>query len=235
MPFPQIFIRFAVLATLMFALSSTVSAETRLEARGVGFVDVAPDQVKFSASVTKINRSAVDAQTKVNNTVSRLEKAIGKFNLNKDSIDSSALSVNPEYRWDADGRKQVFVGYRVSRNLTFTANDVSEIGAIMSSLTASGATHVNTPQLAYSQPDNAQQQALRNAVANALSVVRTMASAAELTIQGIDSITEGNGYSADPFESLMRAEPASALDAAPQVSVSTLRYTAEVNVVATAN
>ena len=235
MPFPQIFIRFAVLATLMFALSSTVSAETRLEARGVGFVDVAPDQVKFSASVTKINRSAVDAQSKVNNTVSRLEKAIGKFNLNKDSIDSSALSVNPEYRWDADGRKQVFVGYRVSRNLTFTANDVSEIGAIMSSLTASGATQVNTPQLAYSQPDNAQQQALRNAVANALSVVRTMASAAELTIQGINSITEGNGYSADPFESLMRAEPASALDAAPQVSVSTLRYTAEVNVVATAN
>ena len=235
MAFPQIFIRFAVLATLMFALSSTASAETRLEARGVGFVDVAPDQVKFSASVTKLNRSAVDAQTKVNNTVSRLEKAIAKFNLNENSIDSSALSVNPEYRWDADGRKQVFVGYRVSRNLTFTANDVSEIGAIVSSLTASGATQVNTPQLAYSQPDNAQQQALRNAVANALSVVRTMASAAEFTIQGINSITEGNGYSADPFESLMRAEPASAVDAVPQVSVSTLRFTAEVNVVATAN
>ena len=62
-----------------------------------------------------------------------------------------------------------------------------------------------------------------------------MASAAELSIQGINSITEGNGYSADPFESLMRAEPASAVDAAPQVSVSTLRFTAEVNVVATAN
>ena len=235
MAFPQIFIRLTVLAALMFLLTNTVSAETRLEARGVGFIDVVADQVKFSASVTEINRSAVDAQTRVNSTVARLEKAIAKFSLNEDSIDSSALSVNPEYRWDADVRKQVFVGYRVSRNLNFTANNVSEIGAIMSSLTASGATQVNTPQLAYSQPDDAQQQALRNAVANALSVVRTMASAAELTIQGINSITEGNGYSADPFESLMRAEPASAVDAAPQVSVSTLRYTAEVNVVATAN
>ena len=235
MAFPQIFIRLTVLAALMFLLTNTVSAETRLEARGVGFIDVVADQVKFSASVTEINRSAVDAQTRVNSTVARLEKAIAKFSLNEDSIDSSALSVNPEYRWDSDGRKQVFVGYRVSRNLNFTANNVSEIGAIMSSLTASGATQVNTPKLAYSQPDDAQQQALRNAVANALSVVRTMASAAELTIQGINSISEGNDYSADPFDSLMRAEPASAVDAAPKVSVSTLRYTAEVSIVATAN
>ena len=235
MALPQTFIRFTVLVALIFMLSSTVSADTRLEARGIGFVDVALDQVKFSASVTEINRSAVDAQTQVNSTMARLEKAIAKFNLNENFIDSSALSINPEYRWDSDGRKQVFVGYRVSRNLNFSANNVSEIGAIMSSLTASGATQVNTPQLAYSQPDDAQQQALRNAVANALSVVRTMASAAELTIKELNSISEGNGYSADPFESLMRAEPASAVDAAPQVSVSTLRYTAEVNVVATAN
>ena len=235
MALPQTFIRFTVLVTLIFMLSSTVSAETRLEARGVGFIDVAPDQVKFSASVTEINRSAVDAQTKVNSTMAGLEKAIAKFNLNENSIDSSALSVNPEYRWDSDGRKQVFVGYRVTRNLNFTANNVPDIGAIMTSLTESGATQVNAPQLTYSRPEDAQQRALRNAVANALSVVRSMASAAELTIQGINSISEGNDYSADPFESLMRAEPASAVDAAPHVSVSTLRYTAEVSIVATAN
>lgn len=235
MALPQTFIRFTVLVTLIFMLSSTVSAETRLEARGVGFIDVAPDQVKFSASVTEINRSAVDAQTKVNSTMAGLEKAIAKFNLNENSIDSSALSVNPEYRWDSDGRKQVFVGYRVTRNLNFTANNVPDIGAIMTSLTESGATQVNAPQLTYSRPEDAQQRALRNAVANALIVVRSMASAAELTIQGINSISEGNDYSADPFESLMRAEPASAVDAAPQVSVSTLRYTAKVSIVATAN
>ena len=72
MLFPQIFIRFTVLTTVMFLFSNTVSAETRLEARGVGFINVAPDQAKFSASVTEINRSAVDAQTKVNSAMARL-------------------------------------------------------------------------------------------------------------------------------------------------------------------
>ena len=171
MALPQTFIRFTVLVALIFMLSSTVSAETRLEARGVGFIDIAPDQVKFSASVSEINRSAIEAQAQVNSTMARLETAIGKFNLSEDSIDSSALSVNPEYRWDSDSRKQVFVGYRVNRNLEFTANDVSEIGAILTSLTESGATQVNAPQLAYSRPEDAQQQALRSAVANALKTL----------------------------------------------------------------
>ena len=198
-------------------------------------MDVTPDQVNFSASVTEINRNAVEAQKRVNSTMATLEKAISKFNLTQDSIDSSALSLNPEYRWDSEGRKQVFVGYRVTRNLAFKANGVSEVGAILTALTELGATQVNAPQLSYSRPEEAQQEALRNAVANALRVVRTMASAAELTIQAINSIIEGNGYSSDPFESLMRAEPASAVDTASSVSVSTLRYTAEVSIVATAN
>lgn len=235
MALPQTFIRFTLLVPLIFMLSSSVSAETLLEARGVGFIDVAPDQVKFSASVTKINRSAIEAQAQVNNTMARLEKAIAKFNLSEDSIDSSALSVNPEYRWDSDGRKQVFVGYRVSRNLTFTANDVLEIGAIMTSLTESGATQVNAPQLAYSRPEDAQQQALRSAVANALKTVRTMASAAKLSIQAIDSISEAKEHFAAPFNNLMRAEASSAVDTEPTVSVGTLRYSADVKIIATAN
>lgn len=226
---------FSALVVLLFVLSSTVSAETQLKARGSGFVDVIPDQVIFRASVTEVNRNAVEAQKRVNSTIATLEKSIAEFNLAQDSIDSSALSLNPEYRWDSDGRKQVFIGYRVTRNLEFTANGISEIGAIMSALTESGATQVSTPRLSYSRPEDAKQEALSNAVAHGLSVVRTMASAAELTMQAINSISEGSEHSADPFEGLMRAEPASAMDAAPQVSVSTLRYTAEVSIVATAN
>ena len=235
MALPQTFIRFTVLVALTFMLSSTVSADTRLEARGVGFIDIAPDQVKFSATVSETNRSAIEAQAQVNSTMARLEKAIAKFNLSEDSIDSSALSVNPEYRWDSDSRKQVFVGYRVNRNLEFTANDVSEIGAILASLTESGATQVNAPQLAYSRPEDAQQQALRSAVANALKTVRTMASAAKLSIQAIDSISEAKEHFVEPFNNLMRAEASSAVDTAPTVSVGTLHYSADVKIIAIAN
>ena len=67
------------------------------------------------------------------------------------------------------------------------------------------------------------------------SAVQTMASTAESTIQGLYLIDRRQSDSEDPVEGLMRANLASAIDAAPEVSVSTLRYTAEASVVVTAN
>ena len=52
MTFPQIFIRFTALAIAILLLSSTVRVETRPEAGSAGFIDVAPDQVNFSAVQT---------------------------------------------------------------------------------------------------------------------------------------------------------------------------------------
>ena len=182
---------------------------------GGRFVDVAPDQVKFSATVTETNRSAVEAQTQVNSTMARLEKAIAKFNLSEDSYRLECLVGQSRVSVGLRRSEASFLGYRVSRNLNFTANNVSEIGAILTSLTESGATQVNAPQLAYSRPEDAQQQALRKAVANALKTVRTMASAAKLSIQAIDSISEAKEHFVEPFNNLMRAEASSAVDTAP--------------------
>lgn len=235
MTFAHHFTRYAILTNLILILSSTVNAETRLEARGVGFAHVTPDKVNFHASVTEIRLSAIEAQAQVNRIIAGLEKALTQFDLDENSMDSSALSLNPEYRWNSEDRKQVFVGYRVTRHLEFTADNVSEIGSIMNALTQSGATEVNTPQLTSSRADDAKEQALRNAVAHALSVVKTMASAAELSIKAINSITEAKGKSTEPSMSVMRTEAATAINTAPSVSVSKLRYSTEVNIVATAN
>lgn len=224
-----------ILITSVIGFAGAVSAETRLEARGSGYVEVVPDQVNFSASVTEVDRDATKAQASVNGTITALENAIAKYNLDKKTINSSALSLNPEYQWDADAREQVFVGYRVTRNLVFTGKRTSEIGMIMNALAQSGATQVSTPQLSYSEPGKAKEQALRNAVAHALGIVKAMASAADMTIQAVNSISEANGHSEAPFEGLMRMETASAADTAASVSVGTVRYTAEVGIVATAN
>lgn len=225
----------ATLITSLIGFAGAVSAETRFEARGSGYVEVTPDQVNFSASVTEVDRDVLKAQASVNGAITAMENAIAKYNLDKKTINSSALSLNPEYQWDADTREQVFIGYRVTRNLVFTGKRTSEIGMIMNSLAQSGATQVSTPQLSYSEPHQAKEQALRNAVTHALGTVKAMASAAGMTVQAVNSISEANGYSEAPFESLMRMEIASAADTAPSVSVGTMRYTAEVGIVATAN
>ena len=224
----------AVLLGLLCVASMTANAETRLEVTGNGFIDVIPDEATFQATVTEVTENVKDAQTAVNNVIANLETAVSQYDLKKGSVDSSALSFNPEYEWDPSSKKQVFVGYRVSRNLTFTAKSIADVGSIVQSLAVFGATQISPPSFGYSQGEQATADAMRSAVKHALGKLELMASAADMSVDKVESVTEITEYSPPPIQGLARFESANYSDAPPSVSVGTIRYTSKVQIVATA-
>ena len=224
----------AVLLGLLCIASMTVNAETRFEVTGKGFIDVAPDEATFQATVTEVTENVKDAQSAVNNVIANLEQAVSQYDLKKGSVDSSALSFNPQYEWDPSSKKQVFVGYRVSRNLTFTSKSVADVGSIVQSLAVFGATQISPPIFGYSQGEQATADAMRNAVKHALGKLELMASAADMSVDKVESITEITGYSPPPIQGVARFESADYSDAPPSVSVGTIRYSSKVQIVATA-
>lgn len=224
----------AVLLGLLCVASMTANAETRLEVTGKGFIDVIPDEATFQATVTEVTENVKDAQTAVNNVIANLETAVSQYDLKKGSVDSSALSFNPEYEWDPSSKKQVFVGYRVSRNLTFTAKSIADVGSIVQSLAVFGATQISPPSFGYSQGEQATADAMRSAVKHALGKLELMASAADMSVDKVESVTEITEYSPPPIQGLARFESANYSDAPPSVSVGTIRYTSKVQIVATA-
>ena len=224
----------AVLLGLLCVASMTANAETRLEVTGKGFIDVIPDEATFQATVTEVTENVKDAQTAVNNVIANLETAVSQYDLKKGSLDSSALSFNPEYEWDPSSKKQVFVGYRVSRNLTFTAKSIADVGSIVQSLAVFGATQISPPSFGYSQGEQATADAMRSAVKHALGKLELMASAADMSVDKVESVTEITEYSPPPIQGLARFESANYSDASPSVSVGTIRYTSKVQIVATA-
>ena len=224
----------AVLLGLLCVASMTVNAETRLEVTGKGFIDVMPDEATFQATVTEVTENVRDAQTAVNNIITNLENAVSKYDLKKGSVDSSALSFNPEYEWDPSSKKQIFVGYRVSRNLTFTTESIADVGSIVQSLAVLGATQISPPSFGYSQREKATADALRRAVKHALGKLELMASAADMSVDKVESVTEITGYSPPHIQGVARFESANYSDAPPSVSVGTIRYTSKVQIVATA-
>ena len=224
----------AVLLGLLCVASMTANAETRLEVTGKGFIDVIPDEATFQATVTEVTENVKDAQTAVNNVIANLETAVSQYDLKKGSVDSSALSFNPEYEWDPSSKKQVFVGYRVSRNLTFTAKSIADVGSIVQSLAVFGATQISPPSFGYSQGEQATADAMRSAVKHGLGKLELMASAADMSVDKVESVTEITEYSPPPIQGLARFESANYSDAPPSVSVGTIRYTSKVQIVATA-
>jgi uncharacterized protein YggE len=224
----------ALLFGLLCVASMTVNAETHFEVMGKGFIDVTPDEATFRATVTEVGETAEDAQSAVNNVIANLENAVAQYDLKKGSLDSSALSFYPEYKWDSSSKKQVFVGYRVSRNLTFTSKGIADVGSIVQSLAALGATQISPPSFGYSQAEQATADAMRKAVKHALEKLELMASAAGMSVDKVESVTEITGSSPPRIQGVARFESANYADAPPSVSVGTIRYTSEVQVVATA-
>ena len=224
----------ALLFGLLCVASMTVNAETHFEVTGKGFIDVTPDEATFQATVTEVAETVKDAQSAVNNVIANLENAVTQYDLKKGSLDSSALSFYPEYKWDSSSKKQVFVGYRVSRNLTFTSKGIADVGSIVQSLAALGATQISPPSFGYSQAEQATADAMRKAVKHALEKLELMASAAGMSVDKVESVTEITGSSPPRIQGVARFESANYADAPPSVSVGTIRYTSEVQVVATA-
>jgi uncharacterized protein YggE len=145
-----------------------------------------------------------------------------------------ALSFHPEYEWDSSSKKQVFVGYRVSRTLTFTSKGVADVGSIVQSLAVFGATQISPPSLGYSQPEQATGDAMRKAVNHALGKLELMASAAGMSVDNVESVTEITGSFPPRMQGVARFESANYADAPTSVSLGTIRYTSKVQVVATA-
>jgi uncharacterized protein YggE len=218
----------ALLLGLLCVASMTVNADTHFEVTGKGFIDVTPDEATFQATVTEVADTVKDAQSAVNNVIANLENAVTQYELKKGSVDSSALSFHPEYEWDSSSKKQVFVGHRVSRNLTFTTRSVADVGSIVQSLAVFGATQISSPSFGYSQPNLASADAMRNAVKHALGKLELMASAAGMSVDKVESVTEITGSSPFPIQGVARLESANYADAPPTVSVGTIRYTSKV-------
>lgn len=219
------------LSILIWA-SMPVTAETLFEATGMGRFNVTPDQVRFQASVSRVMGDATEAREEIARVVSALEKTINRYDLIKDSLDSIMISVNPDYEWDSKAKKQVFVGYRVTRNINFTVRGTAEIGTILNTLSESGATQISPPSLRYSNPDSGAQQALENALINAMDKLKVMASAVDVSISDVVSVTEITEHSPLPMGNVMRTETSYLADSASQVAVASLTYSSKVRVIA---
>ena len=105
------------------------------------------------------------------------------------------------------------MGFRVTRTVSFTIDDIARLGSTLSALANAGATMISSPVMGSSNAANAKDQALAKAVKDAHKKLNVLAEAADMSLAGITQISEISPYSPRPQPTLMRAEMA--LDSAP--------------------
>ena len=202
--------RFSLLTWLILGLLVSLPSlgATQLDVTGTGMVSIAPDEATITAQVSLVERDAGKAQSLASNEVDAMLLAIESFSLKPDSLNASELSLLPEYRWERATDQQQFMGFRVTRTISFTIAEIDQLGAALSALANAGATLISSPVMGSSNAQDAKDEALAKAVGDAQKKLTLLANAANMSISSITQISEVAPYSPRPQPTLMRSEMA---------------------------
>lgn len=206
----------AVLAALMLAvavLPSTAMAQqitqtiagTRLDLSATGEVTRVPDVAIISAGVVSRSASASGALQDTANRMSQVLAALKRAGVADRDIQTSNVSLNPEYRYPENQSPQL-VGYTASNNVTVRFRDIRSSGKILDALVAVGANQINGPTLTVDKPESALDEARAKAVAIGRARAELYAHSLGLRVVRIVSVNESGGYAVPPPVPMMMAQ-----------------------------
>ncbi|HSR86854.1 MAG TPA: SIMPL domain-containing protein [Streptosporangiaceae bacterium] len=197
------------------------SGPARITVTGTGTVTGTPNQLMLSMGVQVNGASVSSALTQANQAVVRVTAALRQRGVAATDIQTSGLSIYPNYR----GNSQVPVGYGVSESLTATLNNLSAAGSqIQAAVQAGGnATTVDNVSLNLTDDGALLATARANAVHDAHAKAAQFARALGEPLGQVISVSSADQNTPIPFAGQASAAKASPVPISPgsqQVSVS---------------
>ena len=172
-------------------------AGTRLDITATGEVTRVPNLALITAGVSTRSTTASGA---LQDNAARMERVIAALKaagIADRDIQTSAISLNPEYRYPENQQPQL-VGYSASNQVTIRFRDIRNSGRILDALVAQGANQINGPTMTIEQPQAALDEARANAVAVGRARAELYARALGKRVARVISISEGGGQYLPP-------------------------------------
>lgn len=180
-------------------------AGTRLDVTATGEVTRVPDIAIISTGVVTKAATASSAISQAATRMARVRAALKAAGVEDRDIQTSNLSLNPDYRYD-NNQPPKLVGYQASNTVTVRFRDIASSGKIIDALVAEGANQINGPTLTIDKPeaalDEARAQAIRIGRARAELYARSMG----LRVVRVVAVSESGGsYPVPPMPVMMEA------------------------------
>lgn len=189
----------------------TVSG-TRLDLNVTGEVSRVPDIAVISAGVVTRAQTASGAIAQNAARMERVRAALTKAGIADRDIQTSSISLNPEYRYQ-DNQAPTLVGYSASNQVSIRFRDIRNTGEILDALVAQGANQINGPSLTIDKPEAALDEARAKALAIGRARAELYARSLGMRVVRLVSVTEGGGYGGRPPIVMMQAEARGAVAA----------------------
>lgn len=199
----------AASAQAVIAPLQTISG-TRLDISATGEVSRVPDIAVISAGVMTRSTSATDAIQDNATRMERVRAALKRAGIADRDIQTSNISLNPEYRYQENQPPQL-TGYTASNQVNVRFRDIRNTGRILDALVAEGANQINGPSLTIDKPEAALDEARAKAIAVGRARAELYARAMGMRVARLLSVSEGGGFQAPRPMVMMRAEAGGAV------------------------
>lgn len=184
---------------------------TRLDISATGEISRIPDIAVISAGVMTRSASATGAIQENAARMERVRAALKRAGIADRDIQTSNISLNPEYRYQ-DNQPPQLTGYTASNQVNVRFRDIRNTGRILDALVAEGANQINGPSLTIDKPEAALDEARAKAIAVGRARAELYARAMGMRVVRLLSVSEGSGYSVPPRPMvMMRAESGGAV------------------------
>ncbi|MGQ4275520.1 SIMPL domain-containing protein [Pseudidiomarina sp. E22-M8] len=166
------------------------TATSTLAVSGGASVEAVPDRLQLGLAVERMGQDIPKLKTEVDAITANLLDYLTKQGINHDHIQSFAIRIYPQYRYD-DGQQQL-TGYQVSRRMTINFLNPEQHSPFLEYALNNGVQRVDEPQLTISNVDALYQQALIEALQLARQKAEKLAAAAGVSIVGVADIRESS-------------------------------------------
>ena len=190
----------AIASTGADAQQSTITqtiAGTRLDVSATGEVTRVPDVAVITAGVVSRDATATEAIQDAATRMERVRAALKKANVADRDIQTTNVSLSPEYRYPENQSPQL-TGYSASNQVTVRFRDIKASGGILDALVSQGANQISGPNLVVDKPEAALDEARALAIANGRQRAELYARSLGLRVARVVALSESGGYYAPP-------------------------------------
>lgn len=187
--------------------------------------EATPDEATVRLGVIRQASSAQAAQEQANAAVTEILAAIGKLGVAPQKIQTSRLTLRPNYR----GEPPRIASYNASNIIAVQLDDLSRVGPVIDAGLSSGANELDGVQFGLKNDTAVRERALRDAVMEARRKAEVIAEALGVRLAGVLEVSE-SGVSITNLEIRQGLAGRAGLAADTPVSPGQLDVTANVTV-----
>ena len=195
-------------------------------------VKVVPDKAQISVSVSNQADTATECQQDNAQTTNAVIDALQASGVAEKSIQTTNVNMYPRRDYSSMGTAAI-IGYEMTTTLAISDVSIDDIGPLLQTAVAAGATDVGGIQYYSSTYDAAYADALKSAIAAAGEKAQVIASASKVSIGSIVNVTEGyqnTAYRYDSGENYLYAAADEAMGEASKAMPGEIGITAQVTV-----